>query len=206
MSDKALITDLGMVIVSFTETMASIFGRYLPKENLPKDLRQQIRIEDFGRGTVTADEFCRLCNEVLAKYGGQKLSADEIRTACTDFGFTLVEEMADLVRKLRLQGKRVYLLTNTNVFHWEYQEDKFKLYDLFGGEENVIASHEVGYRKPDSAIYRLAEQKFGLKPEDIIFIDDLLENVEGARGCGWNAILHQNPTETIERVEKFIYE
>jgi epoxide hydrolase-like predicted phosphatase len=52
----------------------------------------------------------------------------------------------------------------------------------------MIISAEVGVAKPDAAIYRLALEKLGVEPQEAVFVDDVLVNVEAAQAVGMHAI------------------
>ena len=58
--------------------------------------------------------------------------------------------------------------------------------------------------KPDAKIYQVTEERVGLAPEQLIFADDKLENIEAAKSRGWNVIHHQLPETTIAAVRAFI--
>ncbi|HTV09585.1 MAG TPA: HAD family phosphatase, partial [Candidatus Aquilonibacter sp.] len=51
-----------------------------------------------------------------------------------------------------------------------------------------IFSHRLGLAKPDERIYRHAISALGVAPDEILFLDDRLENVEAARALGLHAI------------------
>jgi putative hydrolase of the HAD superfamily len=51
-----------------------------------------------------------------------------------------------------------------------------------------FASCFIGYRKPDPRIYRFALKKISIKPEEAVFIDNMLENVVSARKIGIKAV------------------
>lgn len=53
--------------------------------------------------------------------------------------------------------------------------------------QTVVDSSVVGYMKPDRGIYEIAQQKTGLPASEILFIDNLQRNVEGARVAGLQA-------------------
>jgi 2-haloacid dehalogenase/putative hydrolase of the HAD superfamily len=57
----------------------------------------------------------------------------------------------------------------------------------FGRLGGVIASAAEGLVKPDPAIFRLACERFGFAPADVLFVDDGLHNVEAARALGFDA-------------------
>jgi putative hydrolase of the HAD superfamily len=62
----------------------------------------------------------------------------------------------------------------------------------------VVISAEVGLMKPDPRIYRLAAESVGLETTEVLFVDDFIENVEGAKAVGMQAIHFADP-ETAQR-------
>ena len=56
--------------------------------------------------------------------------------------------------------------------------------------DDIVYSHEVGLRKPDPAIYLLAADRLGVRPEEIVFVDDVEANVDAAVAVGMAAVLH----------------
>jgi epoxide hydrolase-like predicted phosphatase len=60
-----------------------------------------------------------------------------------------------------------------------------KLDDAF---DAMIISAEVGVAKPDAGIFRLALEKLGVEPQEAVFVDDVLVNVEAAQAVGMHAI------------------
>lgn len=49
--------------------------------------------------------------------------------------------------------------------------------------------------KPDPAIFRLAEQRFGVEPGEALFLDDHPANVAAAQACGWQALQFVDPAQ-----------
>ena len=54
----------------------------------------------------------------------------------------------------------------------------------------LILSCEERLLKPDTRIYQLAAERLGVAPEETLFVDDYLPNVEGARDAGMRAFHH----------------
>jgi FMN phosphatase YigB (HAD superfamily) len=52
-----------------------------------------------------------------------------------------------------------------------------------------FASHLLGARKPDRAVFERVEAATGRAGRDVLFFDDLEENVAAARAAGWRAAL-----------------
>ena len=49
-------------------------------------------------------------------------------------------------------------------------------------------SQEIGYRKPEKETYEHVLNAYPLKPEEILFLDDMPQNIDGARNAGMQAI------------------
>lgn len=75
---------------------------------------------------------------------------------------------------------------------------KFRLDTLV---DLMIFDDEEGISKPDERIYLLALDRLGLRPEEVLFIDDKRENVEAARRLGIASILFSNTRQAIAEIE-----
>jgi epoxide hydrolase-like predicted phosphatase len=114
------------------------------------------------------------------------LSEEDIRRIPGEFwgGDRLDHELVEYVRGLRPRFKTA-LLSNA----WDdlriALEQQWSIVNAF---DEVIISAEVGLAKPDSRIFHLALERLGVQPEEAVFVDDFLHNVEGARAVGMQAI------------------
>ncbi len=109
-----------------------------------------------------------------------------------------VPGMEDLVRRLKEDGYGIYLLSNASVAQHDYWP-KAPVSRLFDGK---LISCDVKIVKPCPEIYRLFTEKFGLKPEECVFIDDSHANVAGAIACGWQGIVFHGDAEEAEQQMK----
>lgn len=78
---------------------------------------------------------------------------------------------------------------------------------VYGMEERVdtiIISAEEGVAKPDQEIYRLAVDRIGIRPEEAVFIDDMIENVESARLFGLHAVHFRDTRQAISEIEEYL--
>lgn len=100
-----------------------------------------------------------------------------------------VAGMAELVEELKQNGYRIYLLSNASIRQHEYWP-KIPGWQFFDGK--VISADEK-IMKPHPDYYRIALDRFGLKPEECFFIDDVPANIEGALFCGISgAVFHKD--------------
>ena len=82
----------------------------------------------------------------------------------------------------RLQGQaKFWALSNTNHEHLAHVRLNFRVFDTFAG---FTASHEVGARKPEPAIFEAALRSLGMPPAQVLYLDDIAEFVEVGRGLG----------------------
>ena len=68
----------------------------------------------------------------------------------------------------------------------------------------IVYSHEVGLAKPDPRVYRLTEQRLAVQSPDVVFVDDVMANVEAARELGWTAVHHRDTEQTIAEVSRIL--
>ena len=108
---------------------------------------------------------------------------------------------AELIAELRGRGVRTACLSNTNVRHWEVLTDPADPhYPAVAGLDHRFASHLIGRRKPDELAYAHVERETGVAAGEILFFDDLTENVVAANRRGWRGRLVprcENPVPVI---------
>ena len=120
--------------------------------------------------------------DVAAQLGLDEAELAEFRR---DFfgGDRLDEEMLDFIQRLRPRFKTA-LLSNASP---QLQEllDALDVTDLF---DVIVVSGVVGAQKPDPAIYRVVLARLGLAPEETIFVDDFVQNIEAAERLGMHTL------------------
>ncbi len=87
---------------------------------------------------------------------------------------------------------RVACLSNTNTLHVERQWEEFGIYELFDG---IFLSNEMGMVKPDREAFDHVVDRLGVRPEQVLFLDDNQINVDGAREAGLLAEKAVGPDE-----------
>ena len=92
--------------------------------------------------------------------------------------------MYELVADLKKAGYGVYGLTNWAAETFYTIVDDYPVFALLDG---MVVSGDVRLLKPDAAIFNCLLDKYGLKADESVFIDDNAENVEGARKAGLEA-------------------
>jgi len=70
--------------------------------------------------------------------------------------------------------------------------------------DDIVISYKVGVTKPNPAIYRLALEHLGVKPEEAIFIDDIEVYCDAARAVGIRAIFYENFEQMESELEPLL--
>jgi FMN phosphatase YigB (HAD superfamily) len=95
------------------------------------------------------------------------------------------------VYQLACKIKNTYkfgVLSNINILHLEYIKRTFPLLNAF----TIIASNELGLRKPDPDIYQKALQKLGEPAENVFYTDDRAELVASASQLGMRSFIFKD--------------
>ena len=107
--------------------------------------------------------------------------------------------MEDTVKALKEAGYGIYLLSNASEAHHQY----WPLVPVSRYFDGKLISCDVKVVKPCHRIYELFTEKFSLKPEECIFIDDANANVAAAIACGWQGIVfHVDAEELKQKLRK----
>ena len=189
--------DLGVVINKFKALGLGNIEEYL---NL---VRQQGFFGDFETGLIDKDEFrARVSKEV-----GREVSMDECRNAYMGFFSSVPERNLELFRKLRAEGYRLSLLSNTNPFIMEWALSK--AFDGHGHSldeylDSIYVSYEMKVMKPDEKIFRMMLESEKAAPSQVLFIDDGPKNVAAARAIDINAIQATNGEDWTGDVLRFL--
>ena len=106
-----------------------------------------------------------------------------------------IDGSVEILEELRQRGTPLYAITNFNQHKFKEALRRFPFLSVF---RDTVVSGDERVLKPDAAIYRLLLERNALLPEDCVFIDDSLKNVEGARAVGMTG-LHFTTPEALRR-------
>jgi FMN phosphatase YigB (HAD superfamily) len=135
---------------------------------------------DMERGAVTFLDFY----EMLVDKSGYRGSVRDFHTIWSDFFDGPILGIEGLLERIRARY-RVAFLSNSNEVHAEEIPRKFAA--LFQKDDRFIFSHRFKVAKPDPEIFRRALEVVGATAQQVVFVDDLIENVAAARSIGMQA-------------------
>lgn len=122
--------------------------------------------------------------EYLAKFGevtGARLTLEGWRETRM-LASTPIPGAIEALRRAATLGTVGILTNNPSPFAESFPLLAPDVAELVG--DRVLVSSDLGIRKPDAGIYRLALERFGAAPENTFFTDDSEANVAGAEAVG----------------------
>lgn len=194
---NTVIFDIGNVMVSFDwEHSLRSFGFSEEKyEAIANATYRNPDWNEMDRGVLTPEEcFARFISRA-PQY------RDDILTVLGALGDTIkqYDYAKPLIRTLHEKGCKVYYLSNYGKFGYEATKDELDFTALMDGG---IFSYEVEMIKPNPWIYAELCKRYGIKPEEAVFLDDNLKNVEAARSMGMHAIHFTDYDTACEELKK----
>lgn len=184
--------------------IGNVLVRWNPRNLFRKTMRDEARMERFLAAALSVD-FVAL-TDIAADFSN---AIAERARAFPEFARELhlfderwvetiggpIEENVALLRRLKAAGRPVYGLSNFASVKFAVAQ---RMYDFLREFDVCVVSGHVGVVKPDPRIYRILFDRIGRRPEELLFIDDSLSNVEAARALGMAAI-HYLPGVDLER-------
>ncbi len=106
----------------------------------------------------------------------------------------------DFIQGLRGEYKTV-LLSNA----WDNLRKLLEgLWKIDGVFDEIFISAEMGFAKPDPAIYKIVIDSLGQDPSELIFVDDFIENIKAAREASINAIHFRNREQALADLADYL--
>ncbi len=188
---KNIVFDMGGVLIDYNpeKTLCSLFDKETADIALREIFRNKLWAEK-DRGTITPDDIMEAAGDKIPAHAFEKVK---------DMTYNLYpymppfEEMYKLILNLRRNGYMIFLLSNASA---DFYDNKVNIpaLELFDG---YLISADYLLLKPEKEIYEKLFEKFGLKREECVFIDDVQANAQAAEECGMKAIRHDGNIDTL---------
>ena len=204
MSIRFVYFDLGNVLLCFSVhriccQLAEV--AQTTEAEIREKLFDDQRYRQYELGEISTEDYYEQACANLE----HKPSLDEFSEAICNV-FWANDPILPIVRKLAKFNVPRGILSNTNPVHWNYIENAFpRVWDAF--EDCRLASFEVHALKPFREMYDAAFREAkrlipDLQPGEILFIDDLEPNVQGAREYGFQTIHYVDFDQFLEEYKK----
>ena len=197
---KTIIFDIGNVLIGFNwwSYITSMFP-----ENVARIVTDALwkngYWEEFDRGVLPYEEIVNLMEAAAPDY------KDEIRMALAHAEDSLhrYDYAIPWVKQLKEMGYQVLFLSNYSEF---LMERKLEVLDFLPYMEGGLFSCHAKVIKPDRAIYEKLCEKYQLMPDECLFIDDNLANIEAAKAFGMHGIRFEGYEKSYDVVMEYLVE
>ena len=203
---KTIIFDLGGVIITLDPQQAVDRFRALGLADAAKRLDSYTQSGIFGdleHGLITAEDFRRELSVLV----GREVSHEECAHAWQGYASEVPQRNQDTLQRLRREGYRVLLLSNTNSYMMEWAESP-----AFDGQGHPVSyyfdhcylSYQMKLMKPSQEIFHRVLMAEQVPPSDCLFIDDGPRNVAAASQIGIRTYCPENGADWTQKIYEYL--
>ncbi len=186
---KAIIFDLGGVLIDWNP--AYIFDKLIEDEEKRKHFFEKICTQDWNEEQDAGRSIKQATEELVAKHPEWKEAIEAFYGRWTEMLGGPIIETVEILRQLKQSGHfKLYALTNWSA---ETFPIALELYDFLHWFDGRVVSGEEKMRKPNPLFYQILLDRYKLKAEETLFIDDSPRNVNTAEELGIRSILFRSP-------------
>jgi len=188
MNISAILFDVGGVLIELNglPSIAKLLDSDQSLEDIYKYWMAAPSVIGHETGKLSTDEFAQAVVQDLRL----SISPDAFMANFSSWIVGTFPDTFDLLDAIPNDIK-VAALSNTSGAHWKEVEAT----GLTDKIEHLFLSHEIGHLKPTAPAFQAAVDGLGIPAEEIIFFDDVLENVHAANDFGLKAHQALNPTQ-----------
>lgn len=180
------IFDLGNVIIDIDfKRVLGVWSNFsgVPLATIEERFTMGESFEKHERGEISDEEFARSISKEMML----TLSFEQFAVGWQSIFVDVREDTLAVMQRLRDQGDRVVILSNTNNLHTTYWPEKFP--QVLNAADKAYLSQEIGMRKPEGRIYQYVLDQEKVTVDQAVFFDDNAANIAGAKALGINSVL-----------------
>ena len=192
---RNIVFDMGQVLIHWTPDL--LIDRHdvsaQDRELIKRELFSSVEWVQLDHGTITEDRALEKIRARLPEH--LHPAADALIRAWWVPPFFPMEGMEELIRELKENGYRIFLLSNAGLPLRQYFP-RLPGADCF---EGFLVSAEEKLLKPQAEIFRTLLGRFQLEAGESVFVDDLPANCEGAIHVGMQAIIFRGDVKLLRK-------
>jgi glucose-1-phosphatase len=197
---KNIVFDLGNVLISFKP------ADYLDNMDFTAEYKNILIREVFkGREWQLIDNGNMSVGEAIQKISERSLLNPQEIAAVFDLRTKIlhpIDRNIEMLPELKKRGFMLYFLSNFPDDIFDEVFDRYPFFKLFDGG---IISARVNASKPERRIFEILIEKYSLKAEECVFVDDDESNVRTAGSMGMSGILVLDSEDLPQLINKKLY-
>ena len=198
MEIKAIIFDLGGVLIDWNPSY--VFDNMFVDEEKKKHFFENICTSDWNEKQDAGRSLKEATEELVERHPEWKEYIQAYYGRWTEMLGGPINGTVEIFRQLKQQGQyKIYALTNWSAELFPIALERYDFLHWFDGR---VVSGEEKMRKPFPEFYHLTLERFGLRAEETLFIDDNLRNVQAAEAIGIHCIRFESPQQLKDALLK----
>lgn len=178
---KAVLFDVGNVIVRWNPR--TLYSKLIADPAALDHFLAEVCTMDWHSQTDAGRTFAEVIAERSALYPEHAALIEAWWARWPEMFSGTFTETEDAIEALHARGVPIHGLTNMSNEAWPGVQ---AMSPVFRHLQTVVVSAEHGVIKPDPAIFHLVVERTGLRPDDMLFVDDSAPNIETAASLGFH--------------------
>ncbi len=186
---RSIIFDLGGVLIDWNP--AYVFDKLIEDEKKRNHFFENICTTEWNEEQDAGRSIKQATEELIERHPAWKEAIEAFYGRWTEMLGGPINETVEILRRLKENGQyKMYALTNWSAELFPIALDRYDFLHWFDGR---VVSGEEKMRKPNPLFYQLLLDRYQLKAEETLFIDDSLRNLNVAKELGIQTLLFQSP-------------
>jgi 2-haloacid dehalogenase len=177
---RAVLFDLGGVLVDWNPR--HLYRKMFLEEAAIEHFLETVCTQAWNEEQDAGRLFCEGVELLIARYPQQAAAIKAYDLRWSEMLKGAIEGSVAILAELRARRIPLFALTNWSAEKFPLARSRFAFLEWFDG---ILVSGEERLRKPDPRIYGLAVERFGLEPEQTLYIDDAEKNIAAAAVLGF---------------------
>jgi 2-haloacid dehalogenase len=183
-SPSTVVFDLGGVLIDWNPRY--LYRKLLNSEAEVEDFLSEIGFASWNEQMDEGLSMAQGVAEKIAEFPQHEVLIRAYSERWPEMLGGALEGTVRILEELKRQETPLYVLSNWSAETFRFARERFAFLEHFDG---LLVSGEEKLKKPDPAIFHRLYEKFSLRPEDCVFIDDRDDNIESARSTGMTGIV-----------------
>lgn len=181
---KNIIFDFGNVLVQWHPEL--VYREYFGDEAKAWWFLRHVADMDFRQRIDAGESFDGCIREKQAQYPEYERAIKLYRSKWREMLTDEVPGMREVILELRSKNYEIFGLTNWSMETFPEAREHFGILQMI---DRYVVSGAEGLVKPDPRLFQVLLDRYGLKAEECIFVDDNPDNVAAAQGMGIKGIV-----------------